>query len=481
MGNMAKQGQIELSSSQQDQQSWFCQSLWLSRAATVNADTLKTATTIAIVLAGEGDLVPPAGWMMDLFSYLTDSPSFAARSAAFLPGVDPALLRRYEDHVVGRLALNVEIDRARDALVRYRMDDRPRGVAFVIRAMMARWKLPGVLIDAAILRGIIGEGPARMLAAGYESAAAAGPHALIPPHLEAMIAAFRSAGELLEADDIAALEQKTPLDGMAKTVAHRQVLRLANQWRTQLPDQPLAPRPGRREVRSHLRADDHYPVGGYSSIGPRGSLESLLQSQLAYMDSADDPDFFAIKYLRDELLYYSRDENQFLRRRRSYVVTVAAELKAARIKDANSPAQRIVMLLGWLAALIATLDDWLSVEALDVRILLESGLDDEAAILLRVLATAIERGSVAVVQNVDSDARASMLAEIVATTGVHLLNVAMPPSRTAGDGVIEWTLDVSHSIPVLCSDTGESILASSFAEPAAVWSALLTELLPRWI
>ena len=50
--------------------------------------------------------------------------------------------------------------------------------------------------------------------------------------------------------------------------------------------------------------EDQYPVGGYTSISTRGSIESLLHSQLAYMEP-ESPDLFDMKFVRDELFYYS--------------------------------------------------------------------------------------------------------------------------------------------------------------------------------
>ena len=49
-----------------------------------------------------------------------------------------------------------------------------------------------------------------------------------------------------------------------------------------------------------------------------------------------------MKFLRDELLYYSRDENQFLRRRRTFVFALFPDLVDARFKDAGPavPADR---------------------------------------------------------------------------------------------------------------------------------------------
>ena len=51
-----------------------------------------------------------------------------------------------------------------------------------------------------------------------------------------------------------------------------------------------------------------------------------------------------MKFVRDELFYYSRDENQFLRRRRAFVFVLFPDLVAARFKDPELPYQRIVML-----------------------------------------------------------------------------------------------------------------------------------------
>ena len=63
------------------------------------------------------------------------------------------------------------------------------------------------------------------------------------------------------------------------------------------------------------------------------------------MEKEDRSDLFDIKFLRDELLYYARDENQFLRRRRTFVVAFFPDLVQARFKDVELPCQRIVLLL----------------------------------------------------------------------------------------------------------------------------------------
>src|SRR6202040_3897497 len=89
----------------------------------------------------------------------------------------------------------------------------------------------------------------------------------------------------------------------------------------------------------------------------------LLDSQLAFMET-DRPDLFDIKFLRDELLYYARDENQFLRRRRTFVFALYPDLVRARFKDADLPWQRIILLLALLIVVVRKLSEWLAAEAL---------------------------------------------------------------------------------------------------------------------
>ena len=114
--------------------------------------------------------------------------------------------------------------------------------------------------------------------------------------------------------------------------------------------------------------EDQYPVGGYTSISTRGSIESLLHSQLAYMED-ESPDLFDMKFVRDELFYYSRDENQFLRRRRAFVFVLFPDLLAARFKDPELPHQRIVMLQSAILALVRRLTEWLSTDAIRFEVL----------------------------------------------------------------------------------------------------------------
>jgi hypothetical protein len=93
-------------------------------------------------------------------------------------------------------------------------------------------------------------------------------------------------------------------------------------------------------------------------------------------EGAERPD---LKSLRDELLDYSRDENQLFHRRRTFVFALFDSLVETRVKDADEPCQRIILTL----AAVESLLEWLSEDALKFEILLsESGvLADEQKLL----------------------------------------------------------------------------------------------------
>src|SRR5690606_30173511 len=154
-----------------------------------------------------------------------------------------------------------------------------------------------------------------------------------------------------------------------------------------------------------------YPVGGFSSISNSGTIESLLHSQLAYMEPADAlrPDLFDIKFLRGELLYYARDENEFLRRRRSVLLLLSPELVETRLKDVALPCQRIILVLAAILTIVRRLLAWLSEEALTIEILVNSNdeqdLAQERHLLQMALADQIANGSVLVGTITPSDLR----------------------------------------------------------------------------
>src|SRR5206468_6673496 len=109
-------------------------------------------------------------------------------------------------------------------------------------------------------------------------------------------AAVRHSAEALAPEDVFELEHRTALAEFGERVALRQVLQAASRLEATLPARGIRPLDGRQEVPTRVLDEDTYPVGGFSSLSTRGSVESLLHSQLALMEAEGRPDLFDVKF-----------------------------------------------------------------------------------------------------------------------------------------------------------------------------------------
>src|SRR5690606_24684127 len=82
---------------------------------------------------------------------------------------------------------------------------------------------------------------------------------------------------------------------------------------------PPPPAQWRREApQVVVELDDagYFPQGGLDELATRGSIENLVRSELIYLDPEQHPDLFTLRFVENELLYYTRDEGQLMRRSR---------------------------------------------------------------------------------------------------------------------------------------------------------------------
>jgi hypothetical protein len=380
---------------------FLLEGLWLQRVTAPTAATVRPALEWALEVAAGGQPLPPVGFLADLGHAALGSGEGArsGRETAQPIGFPGGLGRTYEDHVLGRVYADWQFERAGDALRRYHGRDRARGLAFVVNQMRDRAGFPGVYLGPAVIKGILEIAPEEVLARGWDSLARDGALPLLVDMYQALIAATRRTADLLGAEDIFELEHGTALAELGQRVALRQVLQATQRLEAGLPPRAARPPAGRREIPTRILDEDVYPVGGYSSVSTRGSIESMLHSQLAYMEDRDRPDLFDVKFLRDELLYYARDENQFLRRRRTFVFALFPDLMRTRFKDPELPWQRCVLWLGLLVATVRRLTDWLSSDALTFEFALLDGgnpeiLKEEQHLLEMLLRESIANGTV---------------------------------------------------------------------------------------
>ena len=350
---------------------FLLQGFWWQRVLPPSAATVRSALEWALAIASEGHPLPPLGFVADLghLAFGLDWES-RTRDRLAVPSLPMQLLRTYEDHVLGKIYADWSFARAADALrqPRYQGRNRAHGLAFFVNQFRERAGFAGVEFSPGVIKTALETAPEEVLNQGWESLRRDGSQPLLSDLYESLIAAARRTAEVLGQEDVFELERGTALAEMGERVALRQVLQAAAQFEAMLPRHRLRPRNRRQEVPTHILDEDTYPVGGFTSLSMRGSVESLLHSQLAFMEEDDRPDLFDIKFVRDELLYYSRDENQFLRRRRTFVFVLAEDLIATRYKEKDLPYQQGVLLLALIVVVVRKLSEWLSTDALSFKI-----------------------------------------------------------------------------------------------------------------
>ena len=466
---------------------FLLQGLWLQRAAPPGASTVKHILEWSLEIAAGGQPLLPLGIVADFghAAYGADRVPRTSREQPTIPGLPPTLMRTYEDLVLGKIYADWSFERASDAMRQFQGRDRAIGLAYLIRQFRDRAGVGGVELSPGIIRSLLEANPEELLHRGWESLSANGPQPILIELYEALIAGARRMAEILALEDVIALEQRTALADMGQYVAHRQVLQTANLLEAGLPRSKVKPLAGRREVPTRVLDEDTYPVGGFTSISTRGSVESLLHSQLAFMerDPASRPDLFDIKFLRDELYYYSRDENQFLRRRRTFLFCLYPDLVKSRFKDPELPVQRIIMLLGLLLTAVRKLSEWLGADALKFEFLFLQDKDakplaQEAALLEMLFREQIANKTVEIRHFAEELGR---YADQKAQRSLcHLLAIG------AGDAEVETEAAVTSEFIVRGPRPQLRIGHMQFDEPIAEdavesWTGALERLLMLWV
>jgi hypothetical protein len=253
-----------------------------------------------------------------------------------------------------------------------------------------------------------------------------------------------------------------------------------------VPLRPVRPLIRRQQVATNIVDEDTYPIGGFSSISNRGSIESLLHSQLAFMEPDDRPDMFDIKFLRDELLYYSRDENQFLRRRRCFVFALFPDLAAGRVKDPQLPWQRIILLLGLLRVTVERLTNWLSEEALRFEFVFFRPaaklppLADERELLALLFREQIANQTVQLAECETWEDFTDLCGRHARRSACNAVILSTVDREVALEHAFISQLRLDAVVPAVSIDHGD-FHRETGNDPIGIWSATLVRLLKAWI
>lgn len=380
---------------------FVAQGLCAQRVAPPSPSAARRALEWSLELAGMGEGLFPPGTVGDIGHLVFGNDEYEAHASA-TPGIPPELIRRYEDYVLGKIDADSSFVRASDAIRHAKERDRARGLAFALHQFRDRAGYGGLRFTPAAIKSALGRPIEEILALGWESLGTDGPLPELVRAYEDLVLSVRNAPEFLGPEDIFELESGTAVAQFGQRLALRQVLHSAESLKERLRNVRLRPSARRQSVATRILEEDAYPVGGFSSISTKGSMESLLHSQLAYMEPNLRPDMFDIKYARDELLYYSRDENQFFRHRRAFIFDFQPDLAQARLKDRELPVQRVILVLGLVVALIQTLTDLLTEDALAFDLFFPQDdrdpLRDERELMKLILREPIANGTVRIEQ-----------------------------------------------------------------------------------
>lgn len=456
--------------------------LVMTRTAVVDAESARRALAWTLELAGRGEPLPPVGFIADVGHVALGLEIDPARrdELPLAPGFDPGLARRYDDYVLGKLYADLSFERGADALLRYQGRDRIRALAFLIEQLRRRAGFSGALLSPAVVKSLLHETADKLLPEAWDTVEQEGVAPALLDEYEELTAAIRNLGETLGVEDVFELEHGTALAELGQRVELRDVLQAAKALEQGLPKHKPRPTERRRHVATNILDEDAYPVGGFTSIANRGSIESLLHSQLAFMERDERPDLFDIKFLRDELLYYARDENQFLRQRQTFLFAFAPELAQLPLKDAALPWQRIVLVLAMLLTAVRKLTEWLSEDALAFEFLFldPKQLATEEELLRTLLREQIESGHVQIAR-IEPSALPARCRERARRSHCHCLSVAMERRALPAESTLTAHLLPVSAAPQLILDDQPVELADE--SPLDAWRSLLATLLQAWI
>ncbi len=470
---------------------FLLQGLWCQRVMPPKAAHVRPALEWALEAASAGHQLPPIGFLSDLghVALGLDLDARQARGTVEVPAIPIHLLRTYEDHVLGKIYADWTFTEASDALRRYQGPEQARnqarGLAFLLNQFQERSEFRGVEMSPSIIKTALESSPDEVLAEGFDSLQRDGADPRLVALYEGLITAARRTAEILSTTDLFELKHGYCLQPEGERLARRQVLHAAETLEASLPRQRVRPLARRMEVPTRILDEDTYPVGGFTSLSTRGSPESLLHSQLAYMETDERPDLFDIKFLRDELLYYARDENQFLRRRRTFVFVLSPDLVNARFKDPSLPYQRGVMLLALIVMVVRKLTEWLTTDALTFHVLFpaeDAGplpLAAEWTLLETLLPEQITNGTLKL-ERVRPDRVEPECTKWARRSMVHgLVCGTKPPPMRVNDCII-GRLEVAGPRPAL-GDADQAPALIEGDDAADSWGKALEQVLARWI
>lgn len=457
-----------------------------------DADVVHQALDWAAQLLAEGAPLPPMSFILDV-GQMASGCFWDGRHPGWEPGSgsDKRLVQAYEDRLLARLPLDPAFDRAIFAIARYPQAERSKAIAFLLKQLAAHLELGGAHLSLETLRRLQAKMKQVNISQILEEYQYDNMSKCMTELYMDLIQALRRVPLLLSWEDVAALEDRSALGGMAQFIALRQIRQLLAHWKKSILPRPLRSREKRKNWTTRIPQEDQYPVGGFASITTRGSMESLLHSQLVYMER-EKPDLFDIKFIRNELLYYSRDDNNFIRNKRIYIFIIDYNVVHLRFKYLELPYERIILLLSWIVAIIRQLTECLTQDAINFEIRFIKGTSsrknaqetlpsEEQRWLELLLKDWIGRGAAKVGMWDNLETAGEEVKQWSRHADIYYLHIA--PKEREHPNLSRNVMFTSMWIdgPCPCIITDRERIEWPDMEPLRAWSQALNYLLDQWI
>ena len=306
---------------------------------------------LAVKLAAQGLPVPWLGFLADLWKLISIDEAFARPEI-----IDPTLASHpsfvdYQDLVIARCIQDAGIIRVRRAVASRSVERKTGALLFLLESWHDSGLPLGVPVSVGSIAILTGELPRREASAKEITEKNGWPDELVQA-VKSFSQGFRKLPASIDLGVVDVVEKGLDIVDHAPRIQLRQIAAAKNRLNSVINKLTSHLSKLESDVSTSEFDSGNVPLGGYSSISTRGRLESLLPSQLAWLDiSIGQSNYFCLKHRRQELLYYSRSENSLYKRMRHIVFLLDKSLDEGRTKYRNLPCQSLTLMMAGLLCL----------------------------------------------------------------------------------------------------------------------------------
>ena len=323
--------------------------------ASIDNELWSRTLTAASLIAEEQETIPPLGWIADMLT-LSEAELPRMKATRAQPNVlTPGLRRQYEDLLFSRFVHDPAVQRAMRAIRAYADDDLTRATASLIEIMAENIGDTSSGFGPTTVRRLQrNSGPTdQMLSLKATDDLEL---AECRKRFQEFLNSLHANRSPISSLQIRQLEAGLATAGFSLRLLIQDASRCISLLESEVSKYLIAHRDSMQFQRSNDKKHHHTELltGGYHSIGTRGRIESLLESELAFAseDPEDRPDLFDARIVRGDALYFVRDDSAVSRPPASILIewdATVAELAKRPARTSFSPSVELISLTAFVA------------------------------------------------------------------------------------------------------------------------------------